>query len=182
MLNLAAEANERGSTLMEVLVSIVIISVALLGAGALQGKALKSGKDSYLLSKAGFLIDDISERIRVNSSAAHPASTNYNMLGTMTDYASLPASYKATMCLGALANCTPSEIGAYDVAQWLAVVGHATKGLPGGAAKIVWSGKDAEITLRWLPSYAGEGNCDSDGTIGLTEQGYRCLSLVVSVP
>jgi type IV pilus modification protein PilV len=171
-----------GSTLFEVLVSIVVLSLALLGSGALQGKALKSSMDSRYLAKAGFLLDDMAERIRTNSSRTQPASTNYNMLSSMTQYATLSASYKAATCTGATANCTPANMAAYDVATWLSAVNDATKGLPDGAAKVSWSGKDATITLRWRPSYVGEGNCDSTGQIGGQTRDYRCLQLVVTVP
>jgi type IV pilus assembly protein PilV len=173
--------DEQGSTLLEILVSVLVISIALLGAGVLQSKALKSSMDGYWVSKAGFLVDDLAERIRTNHSSGDPANVSYNFISTLSDYGSLPASSKSISCVGAT-TCTPADIAVYDVAQWLYDVSDPDRGLPSGAAKLVWSGKEATITVRWLPGFAGEGNCDASGDLDGAERNYRCLQMVVVVP
>jgi len=55
---------EKGSSLIEVLVSVVIISIGLLSVAALQTNALKSNNGSYLRSQASFLAYDLADRIR----------------------------------------------------------------------------------------------------------------------
>lgn len=55
---------QNGSSLIEVLVSVLIISIGLLSVAALQTNALKSNNGSYLRSQASFLAYDLADRIR----------------------------------------------------------------------------------------------------------------------
>lgn len=57
---------QRGMTLIEVLVSLVLISVGLLGIAALQLTTLKSNQESYTRTQASVLAADILDRIRAN--------------------------------------------------------------------------------------------------------------------
>ncbi len=61
---------ERGATLLEVLISIVIISLGLLSVAALQSMSLKSNNGSYLRSQATILAVDLADRIRAAPDAA----------------------------------------------------------------------------------------------------------------
>ena len=56
----------RGFTLIEVLVTVVVISVGLLGIVALQVVSLRNNHESYLRTQATALADDIIDRIRSN--------------------------------------------------------------------------------------------------------------------
>lgn len=173
-----------GATLLEILVALAILSVGMLGVGALQTKAMQSGQDSYFLSQASFLADDMAERLRANNSAASPASGNYNGINTMTSAGSLGPSYTGLECtFGKLsyAPCSPANMAKYDITQWLRAVNDGNRGLALGAAQITWSGNTATITLRWQPGQSGEGNCDSTGTMGGGTQDYRCLQLQVTL-
>lgn len=55
---------ERGSTLLEVLVSIVIIAFGLLGLAGLQATSVKGNHSAYLRSQATLLAYDMGERMR----------------------------------------------------------------------------------------------------------------------
>ncbi|MDO6749493.1 type IV pilus modification protein PilV, partial [Gilvimarinus sp. 1_MG-2023] len=68
--------------LIEVLVSIVIVSIGLLGLAGLQTRALQENNAAYLRSQAGILVYDMFERLRSNSQGA--ASDNYNTATTST--------------------------------------------------------------------------------------------------
>lgn len=61
---------EQGTTLIEVLVAIVIISIGLLSVAALQTVSLKSNNGSYLRSQATFLAYDLADRMRAAPEAA----------------------------------------------------------------------------------------------------------------
>src|SRR5262245_50380565 len=60
---------QSGMTLVEVLVTLVLISVGLLGIAALQLTTLKSNKDAYVRSQASALAGDILDRMRANTAA-----------------------------------------------------------------------------------------------------------------
>jgi len=57
---------QRGLSLLEVLVSIVVLAIGLLGLAGLQMTALKSGHSAYLRSQATILAYDFADRMRTN--------------------------------------------------------------------------------------------------------------------
>lgn len=65
-LQLRSPANQRGFTLVEILVTVVLISVGLLGVAALQLTTLRGNQDAYVRSQASVLAGDILDRMRVN--------------------------------------------------------------------------------------------------------------------
>lgn len=56
----------RGVGLIEVLISILVIAISLLGLAALQGKAQKAEMESYQRSQALILLHDMASRLRAN--------------------------------------------------------------------------------------------------------------------
>ncbi|MTD20922.1 type IV pilus modification protein PilV [Pseudomonas sp. CCM 7891] len=62
-------APQAGMTLIEVLVSVLILAVGLLGAALIQLKALKYTDSSRMTSQASFIAYDMLDRIRANSGA-----------------------------------------------------------------------------------------------------------------
>ncbi len=131
--------------MIEVLITILIISVGLLGVAAMQAEALKSGNDGILRSKAVTAVADISDRIRANISGL----ANYqlalgpvpNPIPVLPDCAAAP--------------CTDVAMAQYDMNQWLAALGDPAAGLPGARAAIVQpvAGVDPTglltITVQW---------------------------------
>lgn len=57
---------QAGMSLIEVLVTLVLISVGLLGVAALQLTTLKSNQEAYVRSQASVLADYMLDRIRAN--------------------------------------------------------------------------------------------------------------------
>lgn len=68
--NWSYAGKQRGFTLLEVLVSMIVIALGLLGYAGLQAASLKNGHTAYLRSQATMLSHDIVERMRVNRVAA----------------------------------------------------------------------------------------------------------------
>ncbi|MCW8275819.1 type IV pilus modification protein PilV [Pseudomonas sp. PCH199] len=72
-----------GMTLIEVLVALLILSVGLLGAAAIQLNALKYTDSARMTSQASFIAYDMMDRIRANAAADYsvtpPASGNANI-------------------------------------------------------------------------------------------------------
>ncbi len=60
----------RGLTLVEVLVTLVIISVGLLGVAALQLTTVRNNYDSFVRSQAAMLASDMLDRMRANRNQA----------------------------------------------------------------------------------------------------------------
>jgi type IV pilus assembly protein PilV len=109
-----------GASLIEVLVSMTILAVGILGIGAMQTSTLKSNQNSYMRTQAIFHANDIVERMRSN--VAGVDAGNYNDPNPV-----LTAACQTTT------GCSAALMAANDVAQWEAGVAAA---LPGGAATV----------------------------------------------
>src|SRR5947209_7225863 len=96
--------NQHGTSLIEVLVTMVILAFGLLGAAGLQARLQLADMEAYQRSQALILVDDIASRIATNraNSAAY-VTTAANPLGT------------GTACL---VTTTASSRQQIDAAQW----------------------------------------------------------------
>ncbi|MCF7531954.1 type IV pilus modification protein PilV [Pseudomonas petrae] len=65
-MNAKMTSRQKGTTLIEVLVSLLVLAIGLLGAAALQLNALKYTDSSRTSSQASFIAYDMMDRIRAN--------------------------------------------------------------------------------------------------------------------
>ncbi len=70
------QKNQHGFTMLEVLVSMIVIALGLLGYAGLQAASMKNGNTAYLRSQATMLSHDIVERMRVNRTVALAGTYN----------------------------------------------------------------------------------------------------------
>lgn len=106
--------SEIGSTLIEVLIALLVLSVGLLGLAALQLNALRGVSDSSQRSQATWILQDIAERIRANPDALDASYT------TPANCGAVPAKFCADHFqpgTGAVKaeNCTEDEMAAFDI-------------------------------------------------------------------
>lgn len=83
---------QKGFTLLEVLVTMVIMAIGLLGLAALMASSLRNNHSAYQRTQAAFLAYDIIDRMRVNRVMAvnTSASINYNVaIGSASGSANL---------------------------------------------------------------------------------------------
>lgn len=105
----SATRRERGFSMLEVLVSLVLIAVTMLGMAGLQLNALKLYKGATFRMQAVLLADEISERIETNKIGA--TAGNY----VVATVSSTP-SVAGKNCVSS--SCAPDELAAYDLATW----------------------------------------------------------------
>ncbi|MCH9697183.1 MAG: type IV pilus modification protein PilV [Gammaproteobacteria bacterium] len=98
--------NHLGFTFIEILVSIVIIAIGLLGLTKLQITSLRYNQNAYQRSIATQLAYDLSNRMRANKQ------------GVELGFYNLPTAQQHTACLTS-AGCTPAEMARHDVYEWL---------------------------------------------------------------
>lgn len=79
------QCNQRGVTLLEVLVSIVVLSVGLLGYAGLQTVSMKNNTSAFQRSQATMLTYDIVDRMRANKPNLASYSVAIGVLGTYPD-------------------------------------------------------------------------------------------------
>lgn len=105
--------NEIGSTLIEVLIALLVLSIGLLGLAALQLNALRGVSDSSQRSQATWILQDAAERIRANPDALDISYT------APANCAALPTKFCADhfqpgVGKVAAANCTDDEMAIFD--------------------------------------------------------------------
>jgi len=126
---------ERGASLLEILVSLIILAIGLLGLAALQTVGAKSGFSAYHRSQATWLAYDMSDRMRTNRTAA--LANNYN-----TAMPSTPPACSANLP-------TAGTLASRDVAEWRNQVACL---LPSGNASVARDTADPTvfiIRIQW---------------------------------
>ncbi|MEQ9394774.1 type IV pilus modification protein PilV [Haliea sp.] len=103
---------EAGVTLIEALVTFVILSVGLLGIVSLQGIAKSAQHQGIQRTKAVILANDLVERIRINPGGV----LTYSAGGMDTSLGGATLSAPATDC--AAVSCTAAQLAAYDLWLW----------------------------------------------------------------
>lgn len=113
---------ERGFSLIEVLVAIVVLSFGLLGMVGMQAFALQSNREARLQGQAAVLARELAEMMRGNKVVgSDPSSTNNFYLGTFAT-GSLTMGSNASYCSGAntSAPCaTPTDVAKAEMTDWL---------------------------------------------------------------
>ncbi|MBF0185038.1 MAG: type IV pilus modification protein PilV [Magnetococcales bacterium] len=96
-----------GFTLLEVLITLVILSVGLLGLARLQMAAIQFNHSALLRSQALLLTNDILERMRANRSLASAGAyttSHDSMIVSPPDCRNI--------------SCSAAQLVLYDLAQW----------------------------------------------------------------
>lgn len=128
----AQSCSRNGFTLLEILITLLIISMGMLGFAALQIKGLQSNHGAMLSSQAAFLAYDMSERIRANSEVQN----KYSIAA-----ATIPPS---AYCVSN--QCNKNTMAAADIFEWRQLCKEL---LPEGKGAISWSGQTGTITVSW---------------------------------
>ncbi|HHQ69377.1 MAG TPA: type IV pilus modification protein PilV [Halothiobacillaceae bacterium] len=68
--NIQSIQQQRGITLLEVLIAVLVLAIGLIGTAAMQNKSLALNHGAYLESQATNLAYDIADRMRANRTAA----------------------------------------------------------------------------------------------------------------
>ncbi|WP_054760769.1 type IV pilus modification protein PilV [Methylomonas koyamae] len=69
-------ARQSGSSLIEVLVTMLIVAIGLLGYAGLLATTVKNNNSAFLRSQATFLANDVLERLRLNRTTAITGNCN----------------------------------------------------------------------------------------------------------
>lgn len=130
---------QRGFTLLEVLIAVMLLAVGLLGLAGLQAVSLRNNHSAYLRSQATMLTYDIIDSMRSNRSAAQAG--NYDIaIGTA---ASTPAS-TPPYCMAT--ECSGSEMATADIFAWKQSLASL---MPLGDGKVVRAANVVTVTVQW---------------------------------
>jgi len=163
-------SKQRGITLIEALVAIVILALGILGLAAVQARMLVETRTTNSRAIAIRLIGELSERIQLNrQGAALPPEGGNSAYAEGGPGATPPTTFlspdaaevQTALDLGCKTTiCTKKNQAAYDVADWRKKVYAA---LPGGQARI-WqiSPRQLQVVVAW------QANENTKTTLGAT--------------
>jgi type IV pilus assembly protein PilV len=136
-----AASRDRGISLVESLVALLVLSIGMLGIAALYVESLRSGRTALLRTQAVTLGGDMADRIRANpdgSSAYQDAITSAG---------------EVAACKPSGTGCSVSDLAHHDKAVWLGTIERA---LPDGTGTIVvntaTNPTTYTITVSWSES------------------------------
>lgn len=133
-------SRERGYTLLEVLIALIIFSIGMLGIASLQAHSLRMNHGSYQRTQAIFLAYDIMDRLRANRAEARVGSCN------VAFGASLPG----------------GDLCATDVNDWLVDVGeYLSEGQGRIRCTSSASGTQCTVSVQWNVARQGGTAVDS---------------------
>jgi type IV pilus assembly protein PilV len=103
--------NKQGFTLLEVMISIAILAIGMLGIASLQMVSIEHNNAAYLRSQAITISQDIVERMRNN-----PEAVNARKFDDIDS--SQIESIHSIVCLTDIAGCTTDQLADIDIDQW----------------------------------------------------------------
>jgi type IV pilus assembly protein PilV len=185
---------QQGVSLIEVLVSILVMALGLMGMASLQTATLKYQQGSVQRGMLAGLVSDFAERARANPSQSpqilgddSPYLTESGL--TWTDASGDVSDAPATDCRASTASCQAADVAEYDMTVWRQSVRAA---LPQGGAAVVRQGDALSLTLMWSDKdrisekspTCGDGDSSAESvsccpaSLGAPE-GVRCANFVV---
>ena len=106
-----------GFTLIEVLVTVVVVSIGLLGLAGLQINGLRANMSSEARSKATLMASDIIERMRANPVGV--TDNNYADINTAgIGCGGKPIPFCSNTSTATAASCTTAEMASFDAWIW----------------------------------------------------------------
>lgn len=130
---------QRGVSLLEVLIAVLVLAVGILGATSLQLNALRYNASASHATQASFIAYDMLDRMRANS-------------GNL-------ASYTINVDACASTPAAPASVEAQDLTDFATAVGCR---LPEGKGAILITGNRATVSIRWSDSRIRSGEADTE--------------------
>ncbi|WGL18196.1 type IV pilus modification protein PilV [Microbulbifer bruguierae] len=144
-----ALSKSAGATLIEVLVTVLVLAVGLLGLSSTQVMSLKNGNNAHHRYLAALAAQEMAERIRAN-----PAGLG---LGSYNDKTVNGTDETAQSCSS---GCDGAQIAVMDLYDWGQVI---SDNLPGGTGEIDRQGNVVTFTVKWKEQHTGEEAGTGDG-------------------
>lgn len=154
-MNITNKKKQSGVGLIEILISVVLLSIGFLAAAKMQIEGMRNSQSAYYQSQAYFLAADIIDRMRANLRGVREGHyDNGNISSTVTNAG----------CDTSTSICTPEQIAQQDLYNWSAhihvldqytgdAVADFTPALPGAVTGTIRPVPNSDgvlqVTLTW---------------------------------
>ncbi|MFD1217983.1 type IV pilus modification protein PilV [Microbulbifer celer] len=138
---------QQGATLIEVLISVLVLAVGLLGVAATQTLSLKNGNGANQRYMAALAAQEIVERMRANPAGLAQGGYDGTVDGKET----------AKSCATA---CNVSDLASMDLYEWDQLL---QTNLPASTGTIARNGDEVTVTVAWKQQHTGKNLGSSKG-------------------
>ncbi len=131
------DTKQHGFSMIEILITLVIVSLALLGSAGLQAYAIKTNLGGQYRNQAAFLVADIVERMEANKLYSVTTSGYNTGLAQTIDCTTN--------------NCSPTQLAAYDMTNWQSTVSGVLPSGTGTVTQLVAGNPSTyQVTVNWV--------------------------------
>lgn len=152
------KGSQQGFSIIEVLISMLVISIGLLGMAGLQTTGIQQSHNSYLKTQASLLAYDMADRMRSNLQGV--ADGRYNDVNSIDN----PVENEPS-CVTDGNPCSASETASSDIYNWTHADanGSIAATLPAGQGMVANDGGIFTITVLWDENRTGATGTDCNG-------------------
>ena len=159
------DKSQTGFTLLEVMISIVIFSIGMLGLAGLQATSIQSNNIAYMRTIAMQSAYDMADIIRAN------ANFNNTVDGAFSNVTTTLGSEPTACQSDGTPDCDSSEIAAFEIYYWKSNLSDL---LPSGRGTVSLAPGTYTITVMWDQDRTGATgeDCGTDSSVDL-----KCYTL-----
>jgi len=160
---------QRGFALIEALITVIVVSVGLLGMAGMQLNSLRANQDAHYNSQAALLAADLGDRMRGNTQAAKDGFYAHDKINAVAD----PGFDCSADFPEGSTRCNPQQLAEADLYEWYGKVDprlwdtNPQNILPGGKAEVLClddcSDGAYRIKIEWDQNR--DGVIDTTGTL-----------------
>lgn len=127
---------QSGSSFIEILISLLMISIGILGLVTTQLNTLTNNREAYFRTQATVLAYDIIDRMRANREQALTNSYSVALGNT-----------NGSVCATA---CSPTQIATTDITQWKGSISNQLPSGDGSVSAIAGVEDSYSVIVQWL--------------------------------
>ncbi|MEW5248928.1 type IV pilus modification protein PilV [Microbulbifer discodermiae] len=133
---------QTGATMIEILITILVLAIGLLGLSATQVMSLKNGNNAHHRYLAALAAQEMAERMRANPDGLELGSYD----GQTVDGSETGSNCSETL------SCSAANLATLDLYDWGQVI---SDNLPGGQGTIARAGRRVTLTVTWNEQHTG---------------------------
>lgn len=157
----------RGVSMIEILVTLVILALGALGLAGLQLQAAKYNKEAAVRSTATQLTVELSDRMRGNLDGIKAGNYNRNL-----GYAAALADPGSDPGCGSGSDCSAATLAQLDIFNWLRAIATALPQGTGAISPVAGNRFAYEINVMWkekslVDSNETDPNCQNGPVVGV---------------
>jgi type IV pilus assembly protein PilV len=164
--------NQRGASMMEILVTMLIVSFALLGIAGMQLTSIRYAQSSNFRETAANLAQGMAEKIRTNS-AALSGTSDVTAYRAAEDYASATTIPTDPACGLGSGPCTAAQSAQRDLREWRLALQQELPGGRGALFPVTSGGLVSSSSRRVVVMWMGKPT-NSDDNLGAMPTDPNC--------